>query len=437
MRITQLIPGTGHFFCGSCLRDEALARALRRRGHDVTVVPLYLPLVLEQPDEDNEKQVLMGGINMYLQQKSRAFARLPRWIAKLLDAPGLLRFSAARGSMTDPGDVSDMVLSLLRGEDGRQSAELDQLVRWMTEHERPDLICISNVLLAGMVRRLKQALDVPVICTLQGEAPFLDELPPPARAEAWRLVKERAAGIDAFVAVSGWYGALMADRLGVAPDRLHVVYNGIDLDGVEPAPHRAAAEPPTIGYLARMCRDKGLPVLVDAFCALRRDGRHPDARLHVAGVMLKEDRPLVKKLRRRLRDAGLLDDVTFSPNIDRDEKWRFLRSLSVLSVPATYGESFGLYVIEALAAGVPVVQPRHGAFPELIEATGGGLLCEPDDASSLAEGLATVLADADRARALGERGRQAVHDRFTSDRMALEAEKVCMMVASTPAGDDS
>jgi glycosyltransferase involved in cell wall biosynthesis len=117
--------------------------------------------------------------------------------------------------------------------------------------------------------------------------------------------------------------------------------------------------------------------------------------------------------------------VEFLHNVTHEQKQAFLRTLSILSVPATYGESFGLYVIEALACGVPVVQPRHAAFPELCEATGGGILCEPDDPAALADALDDMLNDAGRAREIGERGRRAVIERFGVDRMAREVAQVC------------
>jgi glycosyltransferase involved in cell wall biosynthesis len=179
-----------------------------------------------------------------------------------------------------------------------------------------------------------------------------------------------------------------------------------------------------------MCEDKGLPLLVEAFIALRRRGRVPDLCLGVAGVELAEDRPLVEKLRRRLRDVGLAEEVKFLPNVDAPAKWDFLRSLSVLSVPAQCEESFGLYLIEAMAVGVPVVQPRHAAFPEILGATGGGLLCEPGDPGALADAIESLLLDPERARRLGEAGRAAVLENFTAERMASEVEAMLLAVAS-------
>lgn len=427
MRIFQLTPGTGHFYCGSCLRDGALVRALRARGNDALAVPLYLPFVLEEEGgsgNGSEPSVHMGGINMYLQQKLPLLGHMPRFLADQLDRPGLLRWASARGGMTDSADLGPMTVSMLHGESGRQARELDKLVEWMAEQPPPDVISLSNVMLAGMVRRLKQAFDVPVVSSLQGEASFLDGLPSPHRDEAWNALRERAADVDAFVAVSAWYGDQMRARLGIAPERMHVVHNGIDARELAATPWSPPAVP-TIGFLARLCREKGLPTLVEAFLRLKRDGAFPGLRLRACGAMLAADEPLVAELSRRVAHAGHGDDFDVLPNVDRPDKLRFLRSLSVFSVPATYGESFGLYLLEALAAGVPLVQPRHGAFPELLEATGGGLSCEPDDPADLASVLARLLADGPAARELSERGRRAVLERFTEERMALGVETVC------------
>jgi glycosyltransferase involved in cell wall biosynthesis len=134
--------------------------------------------------------------------------------------------------------------------------------------------------------------------------------------------------------------------------------------------------------------------------------------------MTNEDARYVETLQARLAAAGLAQDAEFQSNISREAKIDFLKSLTLLSVPATYGEAFGLYLIEALAAGVPVAQPRHGAFPEIVEATGGGILCEPENPRALAEAWETLLADPAGARALGLKGRGVVLREFSMERMA-------------------
>jgi len=194
------------------------------------------------------------------------------------------------------------------------------------------------------------------------------------------------------------------------------VHNGIEVSDLSPA-----AEPPrvpTIGYLARMSHGKGLGTLIDAYTLLRRDPAMGKVKLRVGGAMTAGDRPYIKGLRAQLLEEGLEGDVSFEANLTRREKIELLRAINVLSVPATYGESFGLYVIEAWACGVPVVQPDSGAFGELLAAGGGGILCQADDAASLAGGVKRLLNDPVEARRLGERGRQAVAERFTAEAMA-------------------
>lgn len=430
MRIVLLTPGTGNFLCGSCLRDNSLATALRARGHDALIAPLYLPFALEEGADAAEKEerrddpVHLGGINVYLAQKLPFLAHLPRFLADRLDSPRLLRWAAARSNMTGAAGLGELTLSMLSGEEGRQHAELDKLIAWLGTIERPDVVILSNAMLIGLARRIGTELACPVLCTLQGEAPFLDTLAEPHRSACWATLRERARDLAGFLPVSAYTGDLMTSRLELRPERVHVVWNGIDASGFRPADERQGG-PPTIGYLARMCRDKGLETLFEAFLLVKQ--AVPEARLDAAGVVLGEDRDLVAELTRRADEAGYGGDVSFRADVSREEKVDLLAGLTVFSVPATYGESFGLYLLEALASGVPVVQPRHGGFPELVEATGGGVLVEPDDPRALADGLIELLTDRERARALGATGRAAVLERFTTERMAQDVERVCTL----------
>jgi glycosyltransferase involved in cell wall biosynthesis len=447
MRLVQLTPGAGPMLCGNCFRDNALVAALRQLGHDALLAPLYLPLTLDEPDQSAGTPVFFGGINVYLDQESSLFRGAPGWLRRVLDSPRLLRWAAGRAARTRPQDLGELTLSMLQGEAGRQARELDELCAWLKTQPRPDAIFLSNALLMGLVRRLRGAVGAPVISMLQGEDTFLDALPEPHRAACWQTLAQRAAEADLCVAPSRYFADLMRQRLGLPTERVRVVYNGIRLEGYDPGPEAKAfqeghgrdaratesglgilpkpdgpearaTEPPVLGFFARMCREKGLDLLVDAYLLLRQRGRAGRLKLRLGGSCGPADAPLVESLRGRLESAGLAGDVEFCPNLDRAQKCAFYRSLSLLSVPARYGEAFGLYVIEALAAGVPVVQPRLGAFPELIEATGGGVLCQPDDALSLAEALEGLLLDPARARALGEHGRQTVREKFSAERMA-------------------
>jgi glycosyltransferase involved in cell wall biosynthesis len=257
---------------------------------------------------------------------------------------------------------------------------------------------------------------------LQDEDAFVDPLPEPNRSMVWAAMAERAEHVDAFIAVSHYYAARMREAMSLPEDKVHVVYNGTVTEGCgEP---RAAPDPPVIGYLGRLCPSMGFDILVEAFIALKSREPFANVRLRMAGGWMSSDEPFLDAARSRLDEAGVAADAEFLPNPAREEKEEFLHGLSVLSVPARHAEAFGLFVLESLAAGVPVVVPRRGAFPELLDATGGGVLCEPDDAEALTDVLAELLAEPDRARALGEAGRSAVLRDFTVERMASDVLRV-------------
>jgi len=435
MRIIQLTAGTGSFFCGTCIRDNALVMALRKLGHDALMVPMYLEPALDESSGAEGAPLFYGGINVYLQEKLPLFRKTPRWIDRMLDSPALLKAAAGKAGMTKASELGELTVSTLRGEDGRQSKELDRLVDWLATDGRADVVCLSNVLLIGLARRIQERTSAAVVCTLQGEDTFLDSLPERDRTQAWTTIRERAGDVDAFVAVSKYHGDLMRERAGLPADRVHVVHNGINLDGYCSDARRQAPEPPVLGYFARMCWTKGLQTLIEAYISLRKRDKVKNLKLRVAGSRTEADVPFVTQMQQLLADAGLSADTEFLPNVDKPGKIDFLQSLSVLSVPATYGESFGLYVIEAMAAGVPVVQPRHAAFPELIEATGGGVLYDPNDPEALVSSLEELLLDSQRARELGEQGRKAVFDCFSVERMAARSAKVFENAMARKRGD--
>lgn len=404
-------------YCGSCMRDNALTTAFRRMGHDALLVPLYTPLKTDEANNSADR-IFFGGLNVFLQQKTSIFRKTPAWLDRTLDNASLLNFATSFGIRTKPHELGELTVSMLKGEDGNQKKEVDKLAAWLKTTHKPDVIVLSNAILCGMLHRIKQDIDAPVIVTLQGEDFFLDGLPDGLREEAWALLAERAKEADGFVAVSKYYGDLMAERLNLPASKVHAIHNGIELDGYAPATTAPAA--PTIGYLARFAVEKGIRTLLNAFIALKKMPGMANARLRLAGSLTPTEQNLFDELKATAAKAGIANDVDFLPNVSREEKVKFLQSLSVLSVPAAYGESFGLYVLEALACGVPVVQPSNAAFPELLAATGGGILCEPNNADDLARKLAELLGQPAVAKALGETGRRAVQEKYGIDSVARE-----------------
>ena len=423
MRILQITPGAGGMYCGNCFRDNALVAALRKLGHDAVFVPMYLPMRLDEEDQSAGTPIFFSGINVYLAQKSPLFRKAPAWLRNVLSSPGLLKLAGSKAAKTRAEDVGDMTVSMLQGEEGNQARDLDEMIGWFRSQPPLDAVCLSNALMVGMARKLKSELRAPVICYLQGEDAFLDSLPEDFRKASWDLLAQRCADVDLFVAPSRYFAEVMARRVSLPPRKLQVVHNGISLDGYSPA--SSPPKPPVLGFFARMCREKGLDTLVEAYIHLRQRDRVKNLRLHIGGGCGPGDEPFVADLRKRLASAGVLQDVGFFPNLERAAKQEFLRNLSVFSVPALYGEAFGLYVIEALASGVPVVQPEVAAFPELIAATGGGRLCKPADPIALADALEQLLFDPALATTFGQVGRKAVVAQFTNDRMAARIAEFC------------
>ena len=398
------------------MRDNALAREFIATGHEAHLVPMYLPLQLDEDRVDESTPVFFGGINVYLQQKYGLFRRMPRWVDRLFNSRGLLRAVAKRSHLTSAKEQGEMTCLMLRLEESNLGKEVNKLVEWLELDGKPDVIVLSNALLAGLIRELKRRLDVPVVCTFQGEDSFLDGLPKPWCEEAWQEMALRVQDADALVSPSQYYAGVMEDRLGLPADSIEVIPNGIDLSGYE---EKEKCEGKRIGYLARMCHSKGLGLLVDAFIHLNDSSLE----LAIAGTMGGGDEAYVEGLQKKLEKAGLDGCVNWFPDLDREAKVEFLRSLSVFSVPVTYPEAFGLYLIEAMACGVPVVMPDSSAFPEIVESVGCGSLVEPGSARGLATGIKGLLNSPDR-ELIGKKGRRAVEARYHVGAMAADFEKI-------------
>lgn len=416
MKIVQITPGAGGMYCGNCFRDNAMVAELRKLGHETLMVPLYLPMTLDERDESTGTPIFFSGINVYLEQKLPLFRHAPNWLHKLLASPRLLKLAGKQAAKTRAEDVGDLTLSMLRGEEGNQARELDELVTFLRD-DPPDVVCLSNAMLVGFARELKRRLGCRVVCQLQGEDSFLDSMAEPDRKEVWETLAERAADVDLFVSPSLYFAETMARRLSLPMERMKVVFNGINLDGYLNENPVAKLDPPVLGYFARMCEEKGLHLLVEAFIELKKRDSMKRLKLKVGGGCGPSDQAYVNRLREHLRANGLLSEVSFHPNLDRAAKQDFFHSLTLLSVPALYGEAFGLYLAEAMAAGVPVVQPRHAAFPEIVNASEAGVICEPN-AGSLADAVEKLLSSESRYRALQKNAVRAATEKFNVQTMA-------------------
>jgi glycosyltransferase involved in cell wall biosynthesis len=413
MNILSITAGAAGMYCGSCSRDNALAVELLRRGHKVTLLPLYTPT---NPDEANvsRKRVLFGGISIYLQQYSSIFRKTPRFLDRLWDAPWVINAFASRSLSTDPKLLGDLTISMLEGDRGVLRKEFDKLLEWIADEPVPDVINLPNSLLIGLAAPLRRALKRPVCCTLQGEDLFLNGLVEPYRSRAIELIRAQVGDVDHFLSVSDYYLPIMSAMLAIPAGKVSVVPLGINLAGYERG--KRTDDTFRVGYFARVSPEKGLHVLAQAYKQLR--ARTPGARMRLdaAGYIAPAQAAYLDAVTRDLAKAGLAGEFTYHGAVDRAGKLAFLQTLDVLSVPAPYDEPKGVFLLEAMGEGVPVVQPRRGAFTEIVEKTGGGLLVPPDDTGALADALHRLWQDRPLTERLGRAGFDGVREHYSITR---------------------
>lgn len=399
MRILTLTAGAADMYCGSCLRDNALAGELIRQGHDVTLMPVYTPTKTDESNASAQGRILFGGISVYLQQHSALFRHTPWLLDRLWDSRWALSAAARRSLSVNPTLLGEMTVSMLEGAGGPLAKEFRKFEHWLHGCQRPDIINLPNALLMALAPSIKRVYDGPVVVTLQGEDLFLDQLQDPYGFRARELIRSHVPAVDGFIAISSWYADHMASYLGLPRERVHPVPIGVRAEDFTRAPERNDGVF-RVGYLARIAPEKGLHLLAEAWREFRR--RYPaPARLEVAGYLAPDHRTYLESVEAQLRQWGLTADFTFHGELSRAEKLRFLASLDAFCVPPVYDDPKGLYLLEAMASGVPVVAPARGALLEHVDACEGGLLVPPDDAVSIAEALLELAENPVRARALG------------------------------------
>jgi len=415
-KVVYITAGAGGMYCGSCIRDNTLVTGLEELGWDILLLPLYTPIRVDEEDHSVD-QVFFGGINVYLQQKIPLFRHLPAFLDRWLDNPALIRRVASGAMSVSAAELGDMTLSMVKGEHGFQKKEVKRLVHWLKELVKPDLICLTNLLVGGCIPALQRELGVPVLVTLQGDDVFLDELQEPWREQVLSEMKTLASAADGFITFSDYYRDRMVELFEVPAEKFSITPLGAtveEFDSVyESRKNRESGQ--VIGYFARLAPEKGFDLIIDAF--LRLAPRFPEATLRVAGWLSDKDKDFYEEQLQKIESSGLSDRFIHVEAPDGEAKKAFLEQLDVFSVPTRFTEPKGLYLLEAFACGLPAVQPRKGIFPELMEASGGGLLFEPESAESLAEELGNLLSDPEAARVRGESGRRWVEQ--SADRSAM------------------
>ncbi|MGF1586722.1 MAG: glycosyltransferase family 4 protein [Bacteroidales bacterium] len=431
MNIVHIIPGSGgSFYCGNCLRDSKYYTSIKQLGHNVLKVPLYLPLFARDPDQE-PVPVFYGAVSIYLKQLYPMFRHAPKWVDNILNATPVLRQAAKRAGSTRAKGLEEMTISMLLGEQGNQSDELDEMIVWLENHFRPDVIHISNALLLGLAPMLRSRLRVPVICSLQDEDVWVDVMSESNREKVWNLMSEKGKDVDAFISVSHFFTAFSMGKMDIPEEKVYTLHLGVDPDDYKFI--NSLEKDRSIGYLSRMCEENGLDILIDAFLILKKEASNNDIILYITGGSTGDDTAYIKAQKKKIKNAGLEAQVVFLGHFDNHERHIFFERVSVLSVPVRKGEAFGIYLTEAMASGIPVVQPALGAFPEIVEATGGGLIYDENTPEKLAGSLQALLSDK---KLLGEKSinaRKGVEEKFNIKKKAASLVEIYEKVAAPQA----
>jgi glycosyltransferase involved in cell wall biosynthesis len=402
MKIAHIIPGSGgSFYCGNCMRDSKYIRALKDLGHQVIKVPLYLPIFDDAHDLD-EVPVFYGAVNLYLKQQFPIFRHMPAFVEHALDSKGVLEMAARKAGSTRAKGLEEMTISMLLGEDGNQKEELERLVDWLADEAKPDVVHLSNALLLGLAHRIKERMNVPVVCSLQDEDVWVDAMTDQYRQKVWDLMSERGRDVDVFIPVSDYFSGEIHKRMVIPESKMQTVHLGVDTSDYLPKP--IIEKEPVIGYLSRMCEENGLSVLVDAFILLRKNSEYSSVQLKITGGKTGDDLHFIKEQKQKISKAGLEKDVFWAEEFEGEERQKFFDSVRLISVPVLIGEAFGLYQLEAMASGIPMVQPALGAFPEVIEPTGGGIVYGENTPEQLAKALGELIFDDARLQKLSTAG---------------------------------
>lgn len=414
MHVAIITAGGAGMFCGSCMHDNTWARALMEQGAEVSLIPTYTPIRVDEQDLSLPR-VFLGGINVYLEYRWPFWQKLPRALTGWLDSRRLLSLAGKLGVSNDASQLGALTLAMIQGEAGPERNDVERLVQFIARDLKPDVVCFSNALLVGVLRRLRQEFAGAVFCTLQGDDVFLEELPEPYRSQAIAGIADRAREFDGFIVHSAYYREFMSAYFNLPVEKFHQIPLGIDLHGHDGQPSFRSKNPFTIGFFARICPEKGLQRLIEAFRLLH--ARQPATRLRAGGYLGQRDAAWFRRLLRESRSLGEAFEYVGSP-ATHERKVAFFKSLDVFSVPTVYRDPKGLPVLEALANGIPVVQPDHGAFAELVAKTRGGILVPPGDPEALAAALERLLLDPEERLAYAAAGYAGVRTHFNPTVMA-------------------
>ena len=424
MKIAFLVTGSGgSFYCSNCYRDMLYFRAVKHAdGVTAIAIPLYLPPERIYSESGFDSNVFFGAISLYLREKVHFLEQMPSFMDKILDSAPLLRIAAKRAGTTRTEGLEKLTLNMIDSHQSSREKEVERLVKYMISIGKPDIIQLSNALIIGLAGQIKKLIGVKVVCSLQNEDDWINDMAQPYQSQAWKMIAEESSNIDAFISPSRYYRDFFISKTGIPAEKIRVVPSGIDK--VEITERKNAHNGPAIGFFSRVSSHNGFDKIVDAFIAIKTEKEFSDLTLHVCGGYTADDKPFISEQIKKIKERGFKSSVKIYPEFIGSSKQDFLSSIDIMSVPVRKHDAYGLYILESNAAGIPVVQPATGAFPEILEMTGGGILYDPDTVEELTASLKTLLRNKELAVAYGKTGNKAVMDKLTLDHMSSDLKSV-------------
>ncbi|GHT12865.1 hypothetical protein AGMMS4956_08140 [Bacteroidia bacterium] len=415
MKILFIVPGAGDsFYCGNCFRDNLHANALRNAGHNVVIMPLYLPLKDQSFLADTP--LFFPATSYYVSQKFFTKRTMPRWVGKLLGTNFFLRIASSFAGTTSAAGMEGMTLSMINGTDIAFEQQVKNLIEWIKQDGKPDVIHLSSTLVIGIAKAIKQALDIPLVCSLQDEEVWIDKLEKHYADTAWQGILENIQYVDTFIASSRFYKNVVEQRFPQIKN-IQVVYPGLDTAKYASNNYPTA---PTIGFFYRMNEENGLGILAEAFVKLKKRGGFERVRLRIGGGYTSENNAFLKRVRTILLPYN--NAVDWCETYSLSEHARFYKEITAICVPITFDEGVGLYLCEAFAAGRPAIEPAAGSFPEIVG--DAGILYSPNSSDALADALEKLLTDKDLQNQCRANALKLSAERYSQSTLAAELQKM-------------
>ena len=409
MKILFIVPGSGDsFYCGNCFRDNLQANALRKAGHDVIIMPLYLPI--KHPSFQADTPLFFPATTFYAAEKYFKKGGMPRWMSRFLESKQVLNIASSLSGTTSAAGLEGITLSMIHGDGAVFSQQVNPMIDWIEHHEKPDIIHLSTTLLTGVAKAIRQRTDIPIVCSLQDEEVWIDSMEANFVTEAWQGIAENFKYIDKFITTSEFYKKTIISRLSQISD-VQVVYPGVNT--AKYASQTFPAEP-TIGFFYRMNSENGLKILAEAFVELKKRETVKNLKLKISGGYTAKDKPFLREVKNILKPC--MPDVDFCSTYNPESHADFYRQISIISVPLTFEESVGLYLCEAFAAGRPAVEPATGSFPEIVG--DAGIVYQPNNSEALAKAWEQLLTNETMYKQCSQKALEMSKNRYNDEVMA-------------------